>query len=35
MLEFYNGMMEGSKTEWLFVFVFKIKQKICAVTKNS
>ena len=27
MLEFYNGMMEESKIEWLFVFVFKIKQK--------
>ena len=34
MLEFSNGMMEGSKIEWLFVFVFKIKQKICLVTKN-
>ena len=27
MLKFYNGMMEESKIEWLFVFVFKIKQK--------
>ena len=27
MLEFYNGMMEVSKIEWMFVFVFKIKQK--------
>ena len=34
MLEFYNGMLEGSKIEWLFVFVFKIKQKMHVVTKN-
>ena len=33
MSEFSNGMMEGSKIEWLFVFVFKIK-KTRVVTKN-
>ena len=32
MLEFYNGMMERSKIEWLFVF--KIKQKKYIVTRN-
>ena len=32
MLEFYNGMMESSKIEWLFVF--KIKQKKWIVTRN-
>ena len=34
MLEFYNGIMEDGKIEWLFVFVFKIKQKMSVVTKN-
>ena len=34
MLEFYNGTMERSKKEWLFIFVVKIKQKMCVVTKN-
>ena len=32
MLDFYNGIMEGSKMEWLFVF--KIKQKKWIVTRN-
>ena len=34
MLEFYNGMMEDGKIKWLFVFVFKIKQKMSVGTKN-
>ena len=34
MLEFYNGMIERSKIKWLFAFVFKIKQKMCVVSKH-
>ena len=30
MLEFYNGTMEGSKIEWLFVFFLKLNKK-CAL----